>query len=110
MHSAEALVRPALRAGAQGYVVKSEAAPELIAAVRSIQRKRPYLTPQMQEVLIGAFVNPEVTTEAELPPTSLSSRETEIVQLLVDGRSNKQVAATLGPSLRTLESHRYHIM
>lgn len=111
MHSAEELVRAALRAGAHGYVVKSEAATELIAAVRSVQRKQLYLTPQMQEVLIGAFVNRGSTAEGELPPARhLSSRETEIVQLLVEGRSNKQVAATLGLSLRTVESHRYHIM
>jgi hypothetical protein len=71
-------------------VLKSEAAAELIAAVRSVQRHQMYLTPQLQEVLIGAFVNGEVMapTENLRSGRSLSSRETEIVELLANGKSN----------------------
>lgn len=112
MHSSEAVIRAALKAGAQGYVVKSDAATDLLAAVRSVREKHVHLTPRLQEVLIGAFVGDEAGAPEDegAAPGTLSAREREIVRLLASGRSNKEVASALELSLRTVESHRYHIM
>ena len=114
MHFSEDVAREALRSGAHGYVLKSDADAELLSAVRQVQRNRPYFTGKLAISLVDTFIqNPaegEATDEHPLPGTPLTAREVEILQMLASGMSNKQIAPAIGLSIRTVESHRNHIM
>ena len=114
MHFSEDVAREALRSGAHGYVLKSDADAELLSAVRQVQRNRPYFTGKLALSLVDTFIqNPaegEATDEHPLPGTPLTAREVEVLQMLASGMSNKQIAPAIGLSIRTVESHRNHIM
>jgi DNA-binding NarL/FixJ family response regulator len=105
MHADAQLAAEALRAGASGFVVKNVAGKELIAAIHTVLEGGTYLTPDLsQEVL---------TTLAERGPSDarmLTPRQREVVRLLADGRTMKEVAAALGLSPRTVETHKYQVM
>jgi DNA-binding NarL/FixJ family response regulator len=105
MHHSEELAHQVLRAGARGYVLKSDADRELIAAVDSLQRHRSFRTPNLAGAAQGEAGTEAVGTDAELTP-----REREIVQLVAEGRSSKEVAAMLQISIKTVESHRTNVM
>jgi len=110
MHFSADLAREVLRAGALAYVLKSDADRELLAAVEHVRHHQPFFTGQltasMMEIFLGRH-KPDATTE---PGSTLSARQLEILQLLAEGNSNKQIAAALNISIRTVESHRHHIM
>jgi DNA-binding NarL/FixJ family response regulator len=115
MHFSEELAREVLRCGALGYVLKSDAHTQLLAAVDHVRHGQPFFTNRLQISMAqnylrepGSTVEPD--TDSVLPSSSLTPREIEVVRLLADGRSNKEVASTLGVSTRTIESHRNHIM
>ncbi len=114
MHFSEEVAREAFRAGAHGYVLKSDADAELLSAVRHLRQHKPFFTAKLAVSLVDNFVKgPKVgeTTEAHpLPGTPLTVREVEVLQMLASGMSNKQIAPTIGLSIRTVESHRNHIM
>ena len=114
MHFSEDVAREALRSGAHGYVLKSDADAELLSAVRQVQRNRPYFTGKLALSLVDTFIhNPgegQATDEHPLPGTPLTAREVEVLQMLASGMSNKQIAPAIGLSIRTVESHRNHIM
>src|SRR6202453_2295132 len=114
MHFSEDVAREALRSGARGYVLKSDADSELLSAVRQVQKNRPYFTGKLALSLVDTFIhNPgegEATDEHPLPGTPLTAREVEVLQMLASGMSNKQIAPAIGLSIRTVESHRNHIM
>ena len=114
MHFSEDVAREALRSGAHGYVLKSDADAELLSAVRQVQRNRPYFTGKLALSLVDTFIqNPaegEATDEHPLPGTPLTAREVEVLHMLASGMSNKQIAPAIGLSIRTVESHRNHIM
>jgi DNA-binding NarL/FixJ family response regulator len=112
MHFSEELAREALRAGALGYVLKSDADLELLAAVDHARRGQPFFTSTLATTMARNFMDGQgALGEGEaLPGTPLTQREVEVVQLLAEGKSNKETAATLGVSTRTIESHRNHIM
>jgi len=104
MHDAEELIRRAVESGAQGFVRKSEAESELVAAVRAVLNDNLFF-PAVAGTALGA--------RAGHPTASLSrltAREREILQLIAEGNSNKEVAAALGVSPRTIENHRASIM
>jgi DNA-binding NarL/FixJ family response regulator len=105
MHHSEELAHQVLRAGARGYVLKSDADRELIAAVDSLQRHRSFRTPNLAGSPQGEPGTDTVSVDAELTP-----REREIVQLVAEGRSSKEVAAMLQISIKTVESHRTNVM
>jgi DNA-binding NarL/FixJ family response regulator len=111
MHFSEVIVRETLRAGASGYLLKSDASEELLIALDHLRRGKPYFTSRL-----AAFMAKDCCHGANTDPaclvgeTPLSRREIEILQLLAEGNSNKQIAARLGISTRTVESHRDHIM
>jgi DNA-binding NarL/FixJ family response regulator len=113
MHSSAKVVRAAIQAGACAYVVKSDAEQELLDAIESVRQHRRYLTNQLSNAVVNAFVNPEgekeSTEDAQLG-SALSRREVEILKELADGKSNKEIAASLFVSTRTVESHRARIM
>jgi len=110
MHFSEDLAREVLRAGAVGYVLKSDAERELLAAVDHIRHRQPFFTGQLTASMMQNFVEGAVAGPAAARGAVLSARELEVLQLLANGHSNKQVAAALNVSTRTVESHRNHIM
>jgi DNA-binding NarL/FixJ family response regulator len=111
MHFSEEIAREVLRCGARGYLLKSDADAELLAAVRHIKNKRPFFTGTLAASMAESFVRDTGGSGGgggdEIP---LSNRELEVVQLLASGKSNKEVAVMMGVSTRTVESHRNHIM
>jgi DNA-binding NarL/FixJ family response regulator len=116
MHFADELAREVLRAGALGYILKSEADSELIVAVDHMRRHQPYFSTRLAISMAQNFIAPVEGDEEsgeEGPPReddALTDRELEVVGHLVRGKSNKETATALGVSARTIESHRNHIM
>ena len=109
MHSSEAVAGEALRAGARGVVLKSDADHELVLAVEALRAHKPYLTPQVAEFVLDRYVGQ--TPEANrVPANALTSREREVIQLVSEGKSNKEVASALGVSVKTVEAHRASVM
>jgi len=108
MHQSEEVVREVLRAGARGYVLKSDADVHLIAAVDALLHHRPFLTPAVTDVFFGDYMNSWASEELQ-GDRRVTAREREIIQLLAEGKSNKEVAVALGISVRTAEAHRANI-
>jgi two-component system response regulator NreC len=105
MHTEEQYVLDALRAGARGYVLKSEAATDLVAAIEDVSGGASYLSPRVSRAVVEAFLN-----KSKLPDDRLTARERQVLQLIAEGKSTKEVAAVLGVSTKTAESHRGRIM
>src|ERR1700732_4779515 len=115
MHFSEEVARELLRCGALGYVLKSDADTELLAALDHARHRQPFFTGRLAISMAQNYVRrPGDTTgsgdDGVLPKSPLTPRESEVVKLLAEGKSNKEVALTLGVSTRTIESHRNHIM
>jgi DNA-binding NarL/FixJ family response regulator len=112
MHFSDELAREVLRAGALGYVLKSDADTELLAAVDHARRHLPFFTSTLARTMAQNFVDgpPAAPDAGPIPGAPLTEREVQVVQLLAQGKSNKEVAAALSVSTRTVESHRNHIM
>jgi DNA-binding NarL/FixJ family response regulator len=104
-HREEPYVLEALRAGVRGYVLKTSAAGDLVAAIQEVSRGHAYLSPQVSGALVKAFLS-----KSELPNDPLSPRERQVLQLVAEGKTSKVVASQLGISLKTAESHRARIM
>jgi DNA-binding NarL/FixJ family response regulator len=112
MHESEQIVREVLDAGARGYVLKSDAGRDLVAAVEALCQHRTFFSSKISEMLLNSYLrHSDRTTEvSESPRGRLTAREREIVQLLAEGKSNKEVAASLNISIKTAETHRTNIM
>jgi DNA-binding NarL/FixJ family response regulator len=110
MHFSEEIAKEVLRCGARGYLLKSDADHELLTAVRHIQQHKPFFTSKLAMSMAESFVRDPGTRETGAAEVPLSARELEVVQLLASGKSNKEAAAMIGVSTRTVESHRNHIM
>jgi DNA-binding NarL/FixJ family response regulator len=111
VHYSDQLIRDILEAGVRGYIVKSDSDRDLIIAVETLANHKPFFTPRATEVMLTNFN--EGKTKADLPETMrdrLTSREREIVQLLAEGKSSKEVASSLNISVKTAETHRANIM
>jgi DNA-binding NarL/FixJ family response regulator len=108
VHETEDLTRDVLSAGALGYLVKSDAARHIVAAIEALSEHKPYFTWRVSKIMLDAYLlRSEVGTKTR---PALTAREREIVQLLAEGRSNKAVSAVLGISVKTIETHRAAIM
>jgi DNA-binding NarL/FixJ family response regulator len=107
MHDSEQLLREVLEAGVHGYVLKSDAMCDMVAAVRALLDHKRYLSPGASGVAVEGFLHP--STEAE-STERLTPREREIVRFLAQGKSNKEVASVLNISVKTVEAHRANIM
>jgi two-component system response regulator NreC len=107
LHEDEAMVKEAIKAGASGYILKRAAESELITAIQVILRGDMYVDPSMLRSLLGEpkSVSPQQSTPAE----SLTPRETEILKLIVEGFTNRQIGEHLNISIRTVEGHRANI-
>jgi DNA-binding NarL/FixJ family response regulator len=110
IHYSDQLVREVLDSGARAYVLKSDASRDLLSAVEAVTSNRPFFTAGATRILIDGFYNTPSSPQASLLRKSLSAREREIVQLLAEGKSTKEVAVILGISVKTAETHRSNIM
>jgi DNA-binding NarL/FixJ family response regulator len=110
MHRSEELAGDVLRAGARGYLLKSDAGESLITAIDTLRQHKPFLTSTVTGFVLDDFVRRADGAQADLSPVGVTSREREIIQLVAEGRSNKEAASTLGISVKTIEAHRANIM
>lgn len=105
MHAEDQYVMEALRAGIRGYVLKSQAPSDLMQAIHEVNRGTIYLSPGVSRALVEAYL-----AKTDLPPDPLTPRERQVLQLVAEGKSTKQVAVVLGVSVKTAESHRTRLM
>lgn len=112
MHYSDQLIRDVVDAGVRGYVVKSDSDRDLVVAVRALSNHRPFFTPHATELMLNSVREPrQITAEGSSAIRErLTPREREIVQLIAQGRNSKDVAAVLGISVKTAETHRANIM
>lgn len=109
VHDSEQLVREVLAAGARGYVLKSDAGRILMAALDALLEGGSFFTPKVGRMVLDGYLRSPAPS-ADPGTGVLSAREREIVQLLAEGKSTKEVATTLGISVKTAETHRSNIM
>jgi len=111
MHESDHIVRRALDAGACGYLLKSDLTDCLPKAVKAIAEGKRFLTPKVCEIVVEGFLRTRSEHQpAERRDTRTTPRETGIIRLLAEGKSNKEIAAQLGITVRTVETHRATIM
>jgi DNA-binding NarL/FixJ family response regulator len=105
----EPVILEALAAGAQGYLLKTDAARDLVTAVHSLVAGRPFFTARVAQTLLARYVQGSAPRRRE-ERSRLTPREQEIVRLVADGKTNKEMAALLNISIRTVETHRSNVM
>jgi len=111
VHESDPLIRDVLDAGARGYILKTDAGRDLISAVESLRRNKTFFTSRVSQMILDGFLKGD-----SRPPSSdsggirLTPRQREIVQLLAEGKSSKEVAVALDLSVKTAETHRANIM
>jgi two-component system response regulator NreC len=111
MDESDQMVRRALEAGARGYVLKSDLTDCLPRAVKAVAEGKRFLTPKVSEIVLDVFLNAKSRhQQAHREGVALGPREIEIVRLLGEGKTNKEIAAMLQIALRTVETHRSNIM
>jgi len=104
-HAEEPYILEALRAGVHGYVLKSQSVSDVVQAIRDVTRGKLYVSPTISEVVVSAYRG-----QTRLPADLLTTREREVLQLVAEGKSTKQIAEILGIAQKTAESHRSHLM
>lgn len=102
MHNNEDVISDVLRAGARGYLLKTEDDAEVVRAVQALLRKQPYFSPQVSETLLDTFLSGGKIVTSQ----TLTSREREVIQLVAEGKSNRDIAERWKVSIKTVESHR----
>ena len=111
VHYSDQLVREIVDAGVRGYIVKSDSDRDLVIAVETLAKHKPFFTPHATEMILGSFnTGGPIRQIPEMISERLTSREREIVQLLAEGKSSKEVASSLGISTKTAETHRANVM
>jgi len=110
MHSDEAYVIKALKAGARAYLLKDALKAELIAAIRAVSEGRSFFSPKVSRILQEDYVEALGRKDADDSYELLTDREREILQLVAEGKTNKEIAAILNVSLYTVDTHRTHIL
>ena len=108
MHAEAQLAAEAFRAGASGYVLKSSAGEELIAAIHEVAKGRAYVTPLITKDVLSFLM--DAARQGRQPAVKLTPRQREVLQLVAEGRTMKEVASILNISVRTVESHKYEMM
>jgi len=109
-HPSEDLIEEVFEAGAKSYIEKVEASRDLVSAIRSLAEHKPFFTSQTSEVLFSKFLLPGAKKQPDRVEPKLTARERQIVSLLAQSGSNKEIATTLGISIRTVETHRATLM
>ena len=111
MHESDQMIRRALDAGAQGYILKSDLTDSLPKAVKAVAEGKRFLTPKISEIVLEGFLNARSQHQrGKRAGDRTTPREIEIIRLLAGGKSNKEIAAQLGITVRTVETHRAKIM
>jgi len=110
MHRDETYILRALKAGARGYLLKDSAESDLVGAIRSVAEGKSFFSPTVSKVLLEDYVRKLRRTGGEDSYDLLTSREREILQLIAEGKSNKETASILHLSVYTVETHRANIM
>ncbi len=111
IYETEQVVKAVLEAGARGFVLKSDAGHDLIAAVEALHQNRTFFTSRVAEMVLKGYLKPdEKQADPEVARPALTAREREVVQLLAEGKSTKEVASLLNLSVKTAETHRSNIM
>jgi DNA-binding NarL/FixJ family response regulator len=108
MHEGEEYLREALRAGAAGYVLKRAAAKELVGAIQRVCHGESYLDPALTRTLISDYVRQ--VERGDEPPDALTERELEVLKLVAEGFTNRQIALKLNISIKTVQTHRANLM
>src|SRR5215469_11935197 len=110
MHESDSLIRDVLHAGARGYVLKSDAARDLVAAVSAVRSNKTFFTAKVGQAVLEGYLDKEPNPDDKGDSNRLTARQREIIQLLAEGKSSKEVAVALGLSVKTAETHRANIM
>ncbi len=115
MHDSDQVVREVLRAGARGFLLKSDAGRDLVAAVEALQLQRTFFTTRVSQMVLDGFLDRENRPDGteinqEDFDDVLTGREREVIQLLAEGKTSKEVAVTLNLSVKTAETHRTNLM
>jgi DNA-binding NarL/FixJ family response regulator len=111
VHETEQMILEVLKAGARGFVFKSDAGRDLISAVECLSQHKPFLTSKASYMVLGDYLKAETPQdEKRLSRSLLTPREREILQLLAEGKSNKEVGTILGISIKTADTHRTNLM
>lgn len=105
VHSEDRYVLEALRAGVRGYVLKKQAAADLVRAIREVSGGGVYLSPGISSAVVEAIRSPQPA-----PEESLTAREREVLQLVAEGKTTKEIAVLLGVSVKTADAHRTRLM
>ena len=105
MHTESHYILEGLQAGAKGFVMKTHAAEDLVQAIREASRGRTYLSPEVSQTVVQAYQD-----KVDIRPEPLSPRERQVLQLIAEGKSTKEVAGLLNISVKTAETHRTRIM
>jgi len=112
MHDSDNVVREVLRAGARGFLLKSDAGRDLVAAVEALQVQRTFFTNRVSQMVLDGFLERGNTEKIADDGSGdvLTAREREVIQLLAEGKTSKEVAVTLNLSVKTAETHRTNLM
>jgi DNA-binding NarL/FixJ family response regulator len=108
IHDSEQVVREVLAAGARGFLLKSDAGLELMAAVEALQQRRTFFTTKVAQMMLDGYLRPQ-DSEADAHCV-LTPREREVIQLVAEGKTTKEVASALSLSVKTAETHRTNLM
>jgi DNA-binding NarL/FixJ family response regulator len=111
VHDSDPLVREVLDAGARGYVLKTDAGRDLVTALEALRRNKTFFTSRVAQLVLDGYLKRDFEpSEVNTRRSSLTARQREIVQLLAEGKSSKEVAVSLGISVKTAETHRANVM
>lgn len=109
-HHSEKVIEQLFDAGAKSYIQKSDAGRHLVAAIKSVAEHKPFFTPEISQILFAKFLSIGPAKKRGGQEHTLTDRERDVVRLLVQGSSNKEIASALGISVRTAETHRATLM
>ena len=111
VHDSDQMIRQVLDAGASGYVLKTDAGRDLVTAIDALRRNKTFFTAKVGQMVLDGYLNKKTQAQQQEVETGrLTMRQREVVQLLAEGKSSKEVAVVLGLSVKTAETHRANIM